>query len=163
MKKFENTTNLSEESVPMTLDQMVESLNAIRTTGSGADIQKALDGINAVCKVQTTENIQKRVDAILALEADREAMFTDFINNPMAETVRLKQDAKTGEYALSTGEKQVSFMQLESAFQKLHGTKHADGSVEADTEKTLARSKRYYAMLTYFADNLKNIAFFNSL
>lgn len=158
MKKFENTTNLPEESV-LTLDQMVESLNTIRTTGSGADIQKALDGINAACKAQTTENIQKRVDAILALEADRVAMFTDFINNPMAKTVRLKQDAKTGEYALTNGEKQISFMQLESAFQKRHGTKHADGSVEADTEKTLAQSKRYYAMLTYFVDNLmRNIA-----
>lgn len=158
MKKFENTMNLPEESA-LTLDQMVESLNAIRTTGSGAEIQEAINGINAACKAQTTENIQKRVDAILALEADRVAMFTDFINNPMAETVRLKQDIKTGEYALTNGEKQISFMQLESAFQKLHGTKHADGSVEADTEKTLAQSKRYYAMLAYFVDNLmRNIA-----
>lgn len=162
MKKFENTTNLPEESAmteTMTLDQMVENLNSIRATGNGTDIQKALDDLTAACKAQTEKNIQKHITAILSLEADRIAMFTDYINNPIAETVRIKQDNKTGEYALTTGEKQISFMQLEKAFQILHGTKHADGSVEADTSKTLAQDKRYYAMLTYFVDNLtRNIA-----
>lgn len=162
MKKFKNTTNLPEKSAlteDKTLDQLVEELNTIRTTGNGADIQKAIDIISSACKEQTEKNVQERICTILALESDRANMFINFINNPMAASVRLKQDAKTGEYALTSGEKQISFMQLEKAFQMLHGTKHADGSVEADTSKTLAQDKHYYAMLTYFVDNLtRNIA-----
>lgn len=129
-----------------TMDQLMEELNAIRVDGSGSEISTLVNQIVEKCKEQTAENIKARISEILGMESDRVAMFTEFINNPMAPTVRMKQDPNTGEYSVAEGEKQISFVALEKAYEAMGG-------------KTLAQSKHYYAMLTYFVDNLtRNIA-----
>lgn len=143
----------------MYLPALVEELNSARATASGAEISLMVQTAEAKCKAVTGDYMDARINALLDLEPDRVALFTDFIQNPTYASVRLAQDKETGEYALKYGSKVLSFDKLEKAYQRRMGQTHADGSVDPDTKATLTRDKKYYAMLTYFVDNMgRNIA-----
>lgn len=146
--------NLRETLSALTTDQVLEQLNAVRQTANGAELQIYREVLETRCKEQTEAKMDARMADILALADDRKAMFLEFINNQTCTTFRLKQDSKSGEFSIREGSKQITFSKLEKAWQAKNGTKKSDGTVTPNLSATLAQSKRYYAMLTYFVDNI---------
>lgn len=151
--------DLREVLATMTTTQVLDKLNEVRQTANGAELQIYREILETRCKEQSEALMQARMDTVLAMADDRKAMFLEFINNQTCTTVRLKQDSKTGEFSIKEGSKQITFSKLEKAWQAKKGVKKADGTIIPDLSATLAKSKRYYAMLTYFVDNVgRNIA-----
>ena len=125
----------------MDLPALVTELNSVRETASGSEIALMVQIAEGKCKAATGDHMDARINVLLDLEPDRVALFTDFIQNPTYESVRLAQDKQTGEYSLKDGSKVLSFDKLEKAYQIRMGEKHADGSVDPDTKATLTRDK----------------------
>ena len=76
----------------MYLPALVEELNSARATASGAEISLMVQTAEAKCKAVTGDYMDARINALLDLEPDRVALFTDFIQNPTYASVRLAQD-----------------------------------------------------------------------
>lgn len=139
-----------------TAAQLVSDLNAVHSTMTAAQVEKAVTAIKEAVKAENAAAVDIRAIQLVKMD-DQAQMFTDYINDPAVPVVRLAQSKTTGEYKLTLGKRHISFAKLEATYQRINGTKHADGTVDPDKSKTLTQSKRYAAMLSYFADNLTRL------
>lgn len=139
-----------------TAAQLVSDLNAVHSTMTAAQVDKAVTVIKEAVKAENAAAVDFRAGQLVKMD-DRAQMFTDYINDPTVPIVRLTQSKTTGEYKLTPDKRHIPFAKLEATYQRINGTKHADGTVDPDKSKTLTQSKRYAAMLSYFADNMTRL------
>lgn len=139
-----------------TAAQLVSDLNAVHSTMTAAQVEKAVTVIKEAVKAENAAAVDLRAVQLVKMD-DRAQMFVAYINDPTVSIVKLAQSKTTGEYKLTPDKRQISFAKLETTYQRINGTKHADGTVDPDRSKTLTQSKRYAAMLSYFADNMTRL------
>lgn len=129
-----------------TTAQILEELNAIRTTATATEVNKKIAEITEQLKADSKANLSARIDELL--EMDRVSMFKEFINNPCYTAVKLSTDKESGDFKIIDRDRQIGFRQLDKAYIDKN-----------DKNKTLANSLRYYGMVAHFTHNLcKNIA-----
>lgn len=139
-----------------TAAQLVSDLNAVHSTMTAAQVEKAVTAIKEAVKAENAAAVDIRAAQLVKMD-DRAQMFVAYINDPTVPIVKLAQSKTTGEYKLTHGKRNIPFAKLEATYQRINGTKHADGTVDPDKSKTLTQSKRYAAMLSYFADNMTRL------
>lgn len=125
--------------------ELLEELNAIRTTATASEVSAKIAMINEKLKEESEANKNARIAELLEMEKVK--LFIEFINNPCYESMKLKTDRDSGEFTIINRSRQIRFRQLDMAY------------AEKTKEKTLTNSLRYYGMVSLFTHNLgKNIA-----
>lgn len=129
-----------------TTAQLLDELNAIRTTATATEVNKKMAEITEQLKADSKANLNARIDELLKM--DKVTMFKEFINSPCYTAVRLSTDKESGDFKIIDRDRQIGFRQLDKAYID-----------KGENNKTLANSLRYYGMVAHFTHNLcKNIA-----
>lgn len=141
-----NTNTVNNTTEIKTSAQLLEELNAIRTTATATEVNKRIAELTEQLKADSKANLDARIAELL--EMDKVTLFKEFINNPCYTAVRLATDKDSGDYVIIERDRQIGFRQLDKAYTE-----------KLPENKTLANSLRYYGMVSNFAHNLcKNIA-----
>lgn len=126
---------------------IIDLNNAIRENTE--NVPAALEIAQQALKTENDARISARIDTLLDLYAKAPVNFwTEYVNAPTVEVLRLMQDPKSKEYSATPASKYLSFGRIEKAYRE-----------KDDKNVTLAASPKVYRMISYFVDNLgKSIA-----
>lgn len=124
---------------------IIDLNNAIRENTE--NVPAALEVAQQALKVENDARISARIDKLLDLYSKSAVDFwTEYVNAPTLEVLRLVQDPKSKEYSATPTSKYVSFGRIEKAYRE-----------KDDKNVTMAASPKVYRMISYFVDNLGKI------
>lgn len=157
-----NTIVITENEMKVArIQERLNDLNAIKTTGRGAEISALKSEIEALCKETNEAALQEVTASFFELyKADRVAAMDSLVNKTVTfVALALEEPKKDTNYAIKETEKRVPFTTLEKAWKLMHGEAGKNGKIKPSVSATLARQSNYQLMLAYFVDNLsRNIA-----
>lgn len=123
---------------------IIDLNNAIRDK---LDTAALFETVQQALKVENDARINSRIEKLLDLYAEAPVNFwTEYVNAPAVEVLRLVQDPKSKEYSATPASKYVSFGRIEKAYRE-----------KDEKNVSLAASPKVYRMVSYFVDNLGKI------
>lgn len=137
--------NATTPSIPKWDEAIINLNEAIRVKSD--DQQKLLETCQQAIKTENDSRISARIDSLLKVaEQDKNEFWTQYVDQPTVEILRMVQDAKTKEWSTQKASKYLSFGRIESVYRK-----------QDDKNVTLAEHPRVYRMIAYYVDNLGKI------